>query len=222
MILRVKDNEGNIIPIPAIQGESAYDVAVNNGFEGTEEEWLDSLKGGVSDEILEDINSNTEARHSHDNKETLDKLSESEDGTLLFDGKVIEGGGGSAERPTAAVHCTTDTAYFMVETNAPNANYVTAVYYMEGDENPEVVEIINNNMEVKDISIVVSGETIPLSRVAEKDGEPFILTSDRPYFCHDSSLYYIVLFSAYYPNNLGYLGTHAASIDDIIITYYTD
>lgn len=28
------------------QGLSAYQVAVNNGFEGTEEEWLESLRGG--------------------------------------------------------------------------------------------------------------------------------------------------------------------------------
>lgn len=29
----------------AIRGESAYEVAVRNGFEGTEQEWLESLKG---------------------------------------------------------------------------------------------------------------------------------------------------------------------------------
>ncbi len=28
-----------------IHGESAYQIAVENGFEGTEQEWLDSLKG---------------------------------------------------------------------------------------------------------------------------------------------------------------------------------
>ena len=28
-----------------VRGESAYDVAVRNGFTGTEEEWLASLKG---------------------------------------------------------------------------------------------------------------------------------------------------------------------------------
>ena len=27
------------------QGDSAYQVALNNGFEGTEQEWLESLKG---------------------------------------------------------------------------------------------------------------------------------------------------------------------------------
>ena len=29
-----------------VPGLSAYEVAVENGFDGTEEEWLDSLKGG--------------------------------------------------------------------------------------------------------------------------------------------------------------------------------
>lgn len=28
-----------------LEGKSAYDIAVDNGFEGTEEEWLESLKG---------------------------------------------------------------------------------------------------------------------------------------------------------------------------------
>ena len=38
------------------KGDSAYDVAVKNGFEGTEKEWLESLKGeGVDDETLEKI-----------------------------------------------------------------------------------------------------------------------------------------------------------------------
>jgi len=31
--------------IGSVNGKSAYDVAVEKGFEGTEEEWLDSLKG---------------------------------------------------------------------------------------------------------------------------------------------------------------------------------
>lgn len=45
-ILRVKDQNGNEVDIPAIKGASAYEIAVKNGFEGTEEEWLESLKGG--------------------------------------------------------------------------------------------------------------------------------------------------------------------------------
>ena len=44
-LIRVRDKNGNYIDIPALQGESAYDIAVRNGFVGTESEWLESLKG---------------------------------------------------------------------------------------------------------------------------------------------------------------------------------
>lgn len=55
--VRIRDENGNIIDLPAIRGrkgdkgdtgadgKSAYEVAKDNGFEGTEAEWLDSLKG---------------------------------------------------------------------------------------------------------------------------------------------------------------------------------
>lgn len=44
-ILNIKNEQGEWISVPAITGESAYDVAVRNGFQGTEQEWLASLKG---------------------------------------------------------------------------------------------------------------------------------------------------------------------------------
>lgn len=45
-----------------LRGYSAYQIAVQNGFEGTEAEWLESLKGGGSEGSLQiddhfDINS---------------------------------------------------------------------------------------------------------------------------------------------------------------------
>lgn len=49
---------GQIVPIPTATGEkgndgaSAYDIAVANGFEGTEEEWLASLKGDPGDPFI--------------------------------------------------------------------------------------------------------------------------------------------------------------------------
>lgn len=35
---------------PVLRGYSAYEVAVQNGFEGTEQEWLESLKGQITEE----------------------------------------------------------------------------------------------------------------------------------------------------------------------------
>lgn len=43
-ILKIKNEKGEWIGVPAIQGESAYEIAVRNGFVGTETEWLASLK----------------------------------------------------------------------------------------------------------------------------------------------------------------------------------
>ena len=42
-VLRVKDENGNWISVPAIQGKSAYELALRYGFKGTEAEWLESL-----------------------------------------------------------------------------------------------------------------------------------------------------------------------------------
>lgn len=39
------DNLESQTPVPGPQGDSAYQVAVNNGFVGTQQEWLDSLVG---------------------------------------------------------------------------------------------------------------------------------------------------------------------------------
>ena len=46
--------------------------------------------------IIAEVNRNTAARHSHANKSVIDLLTADDTGTLLYDGKVI-GGGGSTE-----------------------------------------------------------------------------------------------------------------------------
>lgn len=43
------ENTGEYDELPVARGESAYEVAVRNGYEGTEEEWLNSLKVGIDD-----------------------------------------------------------------------------------------------------------------------------------------------------------------------------
>ena len=43
-VLKVIDNNGNSVAIRAIRGMSPYQVAVKNGFKGTEKEWLASLQ----------------------------------------------------------------------------------------------------------------------------------------------------------------------------------
>lgn len=57
------DSEGALVvynfQIPTgpkgIQGKSAYEVAVDNGFSGTVQQWLDSLNGGTAKEIAQEV-----------------------------------------------------------------------------------------------------------------------------------------------------------------------
>lgn len=57
-VLRLRDQDGNIVNIPALvgpagpEGKSAYQIALEHGYEGTEEEWLESLGGGGSVAII--------------------------------------------------------------------------------------------------------------------------------------------------------------------------
>lgn len=43
-VLYFRNEKGEFVEVPTLQGPSAYEVAVANGFEGTEAEWLASLK----------------------------------------------------------------------------------------------------------------------------------------------------------------------------------
>lgn len=43
-VLRIKNEHGDWVSIPCITGDSAYEVAQQNGFNGSEEQWLESLK----------------------------------------------------------------------------------------------------------------------------------------------------------------------------------
>ena len=51
-----------------------------------------------NDSLISAIAENTKARHTHDNKSTLDRLGVGADGNLTFDGKPIESGGGAVPK----------------------------------------------------------------------------------------------------------------------------
>ena len=83
LLKRIEDAEHGL------DGKSAYEIAVEHGYVGTEEEWLESLKGkdGITPDMSEypkttevttiierGIAPVAEEAHSHSNKETLDRL----------------------------------------------------------------------------------------------------------------------------------------------------
>ena len=51
-ILNIYDRTtGKYVGIPSIKGESAYEIAVRHGYEGTEEEWINSMGSGEASRI---------------------------------------------------------------------------------------------------------------------------------------------------------------------------
>ena len=42
--VKVRDKDNKFESLPALRGESTYEIAVRNGFEGTEAEWLENIK----------------------------------------------------------------------------------------------------------------------------------------------------------------------------------
>ena len=83
LLKRIEDAE------KGLDGKSAYEIAVEHGYVGTEEEWLESLKGkdGITPDMSEypktsevttiierEIAPVAEESHTHDNKATLDAI----------------------------------------------------------------------------------------------------------------------------------------------------
>lgn len=64
-------------------GLSAYEVALNNGFEGTEEEWLESLKGADGKDG-ENGKDGADGKDSYDDTEVKADISKLK-GTILYD-----------------------------------------------------------------------------------------------------------------------------------------
>ncbi|MFD2210726.1 hypothetical protein ACFSMW_13530 [Virgibacillus halophilus] len=80
-------SEDNPLPVSiqgGADGKSAYDIAVQNGFKGTEKEWLESLKG-------QDGTNGTDGEDGADGVSVVDATSDGTNITLeLSNGKTID------------------------------------------------------------------------------------------------------------------------------------
>ena len=132
--------------------------------------------------------------HTHDNKSTLDKLTETSDGTLLFDGNQIEGGG-SGTAGKSAYEIAVDNGFVGTETEwleslkgAEGTNGATFTPYVsssgelswtnDGDKkNPATVNIKGSKGDRGD-----SGVTTPINgfftMYVDGDGNLWVLSED--------------------------------------------
>ena len=132
--------------------------------------------------------------HTHDNKSTLDKLTETSDGTLLFDGNQIEGGG-SGTAGKSAYEIAVDNGFVGTETEwleslkgAEGTNGATFTPYVSSSgelswtndadkENPATVNIKGVKGDRGD-----SGVTTPINgfftMYVDGDGNLWVLSED--------------------------------------------
>lgn len=115
-LLRARDKYGNYIDIPTLRGESAYEVAVRNGYTGTEAEWIESM--------------------SFANSDVLKKLGDS-NGSLTYDGKAIGG------RQTATV--TLDAGEVTIDSPIASSTNIFLNNTNKVPENAEIVSVELNN-----------------------------------------------------------------------------
>ena len=103
-----KRSDGTLAyPLPAAVTATAFCCVTLIGYIGNEQVYKSRMvqlhfcraADGDSDidpqqpGIVAEVNQNTAARHSHDNKPVIDLLTADDTGTLLYDGKAISGGG---------------------------------------------------------------------------------------------------------------------------------
>ncbi len=103
-----KRSDGTLAyPLPAAVTATAFCCVTLTGYIGNEQVYKSRMvqlhfcraADGDTDidpqqpGIVTEVNRNTAARHSHENKSVIDLLTADDTGTLLYDGKVIGGGG---------------------------------------------------------------------------------------------------------------------------------
>lgn len=149
-----------------------------------------TVTNDLTDSLKTDYDSAVASKHTHNNKTTIDKLSETSDGTLLFDGKQIEGGSGTAGK--SAYEIAVDNGFVGTETEwleslngeqgATFTPYVSSSgelsWTNDGDkENPATVNIKGVKGDRGD-----SGVTTPINgfftMYVDEDGNLWVLSED--------------------------------------------
>ena len=85
----------------------------------------------LSHSLAAEIALNTAARHGHDNKSVIDLLTADDTGTLLYDGKVIGGGGSTAEDISYTLSEDVQTTFpdIELESDTVKSGLDVAMYY---------------------------------------------------------------------------------------------
>lgn len=129
--------------------------------------------------IVDEVNQNTAARHSHANKAVLDLLSKSNDGNLQFDGKKIGGGSSSDTYIVNMTVGTTDDTDLPIQSCDSSFTKVDGAYKsgndvvvkMTGKLGVYTLPLILRNDDFYGFAAFVSGQTYIVSVTSDNEWE---------------------------------------------------
>lgn len=145
-VLKIRDENGNFIPIKTIQGESAYEQAKAGGYLGTEEEFIRALASLGGEYALQTINDGYDEHI--DDRNNPHKVNAKQVGAIPeeyylsndLNAELTQGGNkmtvcyyNSATLNTPRAEGLTDYAHGMVITNAHTEQYGTQFCLPSGD-----------------------------------------------------------------------------------------
>ena len=195
-LIRVRDKNGNYIDIPALQGESAYDIAVRNGFVGTEQEWLESM--GFANYVV------------------LNKLGDS-NGKLTYDGKPV------GKRATKTVSFTSVGKDFYYVTTAARCFMIDVLEKDGLTAGTEIKSILvkreNDLIDVRDLAIKENeGKPCDVSYLHAYYDNSDVLVDDNGNFLKG-----VNIASLYFPaSGLAHDYFSNADYTEIIVEFYTE
>ena len=139
------------------QGKSAYEVAVENGFQGTEKEWLDSLKGEATEAAALANSAADAANAAAGRAETATINATSATSAANTATSAANRAAGRAE--TATINATSATS--AANTAAGSANSAATAATSAAEEATEAAALINDTLgDVTDILTKINNEQI--------------------------------------------------------------
>lgn len=172
----------------------------------------EEITGNSKKSLISDIAANTLSRHTHENKDIIDKLSE-DNGTLAYNGKSI---GGSGERPTA-----TKTFSFDEMILYPDSMTISECLTVISTD---AIEDIPVGTEIKTIEFKrENGEWVDIHGMFEIDDVPYILNMHKVYFSEQYQTYFYAIVS-FAGQSINAIANETSNymITETRITYYTD
>lgn len=145
-IIRIKNSDGKYDALTALRGENSYELAVKYGFQGTEEEWMESIIGDGWVGAFQQLETTVE---------TLETVVDTKINTFYFTSTIL---GGDAWIGDTAPYTQSVIIPGILETDKPKVDLVASDTYSEAETQIEAYGYIYKILTASDSITVYATE----------------------------------------------------------------